>query len=120
MVRFCQCCDNTTVRQQSDVLTLFQAKGAHQTIPCDRFDVAAEQRADALQQVQMLTALLASLFCCLFVLAMHWVSVLASLFCCLCVLALHWVSVLASLFCCLFVLALHWVLQLAGQQASRC
>jgi len=103
--------------------------------------IAAEQRADALQQVQMLISLLASLFCGLFVLAMHWVSVLASLFCCLSVLAMHWVSVLASLFCCLFVLVLHWVsvpaslfcclfvlalhwvsvhMQLAGQQTSRC
>ena len=67
--------------------------------------IAAEQRADALQQAQMLSSLLASLFCCLFVLAMHWVSVLASVFCCLIVLALHWVSV-------------H--MQLAGQQTSRC
>ena len=37
--------------------------------------IAANQTADALQQVQMLISLLASLFCCLFVLALHWVSV---------------------------------------------
>lgn len=45
--------------------------------------IAAEQRADALQQAQMLSSLLASLFCCLFVLAMHWVPVCFVAYLCL-------------------------------------